>query len=236
MILPTLLAGWCALPHSLYFSGSPSPSGPVRLPGPFPRPSSEPMPPAGGIVDAPSPSDPVSGPAPSLRVPAELLTQLRRSVRKAVGTLNATHALHEAGHDTGPALLGDLLDDLHPRGAAAASRDTFFAAVGTRFREAGWGTLELRRIHPGLALLESPDWAEADPSGSERQPGCAFTSGLLAWLFSQVSPGRVAVLEVACRSRGDESCQFLFGAEEAVHDVYGLLLDGSSLHEALERI
>ncbi|TVP73556.1 MAG: hypothetical protein EA352_11885 [Gemmatimonadales bacterium] len=194
------------------------------------------MPQAGGTVDSPTLSALAPDPVRDVRIPAILLTHLRRAVRKAVGTLNATHVLHEAGHDSGPTLLGGVLESLHPDGPGAASMDAFFGAVTGHLRQEGWGTMELQRVHPGLAVLESSNWAEADPDGSEQQPGCAFTCGLLAWLFSRVSPGRVAVLEVACRSRGDDACRFLFGAEEAVHDVYGLLLDGASLESALERI
>lgn len=172
----------------------------------------------------------------NLTLPAATLTHLRRSLRKAMGTLNATHALHEAGYSAGPDIFRGLLESLGAGELSEVPRDTFFEALTEHMEARGWGTLELDRVHPGLAVLASPDWAEADEAASEKQPGCAFTAGLLAWLFAEISPGQVAVLEVSCRSRGDDACRFLFGSEEAVHDVYGLLLDGVSLQEALERV
>jgi hypothetical protein len=48
-----------------------------------------------------------------------------------------------------------------------------------------------------------------------------------------VAGSPVAVLEVSCRTRGDDRCSFLFGSEQAIHDVYGLLLEGDSLDDAL---
>jgi hypothetical protein len=43
----------------------------------------------------------------------------------------------------------------------------------------------------------------------------------------------VAVLEVDCRARGADRCCFAFGSEVAIHDLYGHLLDGSDLDDAL---
>jgi len=40
------------------------------------------------------------------------------------------------------------------------------------------------------------------------------------------------VLEIRCRSRGDDECAFAFGGEDAVHHVYGALLDGTDFSRA----
>jgi hypothetical protein len=43
----------------------------------------------------------------------------------------------------------------------------------------------------------------------------------------------VAVLEVACRSRGSDACQFVFGSEAAIHELYGRLMEDADLEAAL---
>jgi hypothetical protein len=56
---------------------------------------------------------------------------------------------------------------------------------------------------------------------------------MLSALLSEVAGGPVAVLEVTCRTKGDERCTFAFGSAPTVHDLYGLLLDGQDLDSAL---
>ena len=48
--------------------------------------------------------------------------------------------------------------------------------------------------------------------------------------------GPVAVLEVTCRTRGDDACAFAFGSEGAVHELYGKLLEGADLDGALDAL
>jgi hypothetical protein len=52
------------------------------------------------------------------------------------------------------------------------------------------------------------------------QPSCHFTTGVLANILGRAADGEVAVLEVECRSRGDQRCRFLFGGADAVYSVY----------------
>jgi hypothetical protein len=55
----------------------------------------------------------------------------------------------------------------------------------------------------------------------------------MSGLLSQIAGGPVAVLEVSCRTRGDDACRFGFGSERAITDLHGLLLDGADLDSAL---
>ena len=51
--------------------------------------------------------------------------------------------------------------------------------------------------------------------------------------LSGAAGGPVAVLEVTCRTRGDDGCTFAFGSAATIHDLYGLLLEGQDLDSAL---
>ena len=46
----------------------------------------------------------------------------------------------------------------------------------------------------------------------------------------------LAVLEVECRSRGDERCRFLMGGADALGRLYEGLREGDSVDAALSRV
>lgn len=171
-------------------------------------------------------------PIREVALPAASLRLLRRSLREEAGPLGATHALHAAGYGVGEPLFRLLQDELG-EGFAGMEEQTFWSALARLLAERGWGNLTHRKVHPGVGLLTSSDWAEADPEAGETQPSCPFATGLLAGLLGKAADGPVAVLEVACRSRGDEACSFAFGSEAAIHDLYGFLLDDLTFEEAL---
>lgn len=162
--------------------------------------------------------------------PARALLHMRRALREETDPLAAIHALHAAGYGCGE----DVFEHFS-RGAAVSEVDdqSFWSGISSYFQARGWGRLTHTAPHPGIGLLESPDWAEAE-GGEESQPACAFTAGLLSNFLSQAAGGGVAVLETACRARGDDVCRFAFGSEDAIHTLYGHLLDGRTLSEALE--
>lgn len=170
-----------------------------------------------------------------LALPAAALTHLRRALRSEAGPLQATHALHDAGFATGDALY-DEFAKMAGDDPSELDEVRFWQALSRFFDGRGWGRVEHERLHPGLGLVRARSWAECDPEGDEAQPGCAFTSGLLAHILGRVAQGPVAVLEVGCRSSGSDHCEFLFGSEGAVHEVYGKLLDGRSLDAVLQTL
>lgn len=183
-----------------------------------------------------------------LILPPAALTLLRRSIREEVGDLSATRILQNAGFATGEVLYREFLEelpgsesDVDPGAEAAASpRDLdearFWFSMNRFLGARGWGRIESERVHPGLAVLHAYDWAESDAAGEDDQPGCHFTAGFFSHILSQLAGQAIAVLEVECRSAGDERCSFLYGSEAAVHEVYGLLLDDTPLDEALARL
>ena len=167
-----------------------------------------------------------------LALPADALIQLRRSLREETDPLSAIHALHTAGYASADEFWRLFARDADPR---ESDGGTFWTRLAELFARRGWGRLHHSERHPGIGTLTSTDWAEAD-SGTESQPSCAFSAGLLSGLLTEAAGGGVAVLETHCRSRGDAECRFCYGSEQAIHDLYGLLLDGHSLEDALGRL
>ncbi len=180
---------------------------------------------------------PPSRPAPPasparLALPPLALSHIRRSLRREVGALAATHVLHDAGFAAGEDIFEHFADRL-PEEPVHLPAPSFWSALSGHLEAEGWGHFEVERVHSGLGLVRAHGWAESNPEGEEEQPGCHFTSGMFAALLGRVAGGPVAVLEVLCRSKGDDHCGFLYGSEAAIHEIYGLLLDGASLDDAL---
>ena len=170
-------------------------------------------------------------PVREIALPALGLTKLRLALREEVGPVAAVHALHSAGFASG----GELFEQFR-RGLEGPvqelSEDELWRRLSSFFQQRGWGGLAHRRVHPGVGLLESADWAEAVP-GTEEQPQCAFSTGLLSNFLTLLAGSPVAVLEVRCRSRGDERCGLAFGSEATIQRLYERLLEGDGLDQAL---
>ncbi|MDT8342005.1 MAG: 4-vinyl reductase [Longimicrobiales bacterium] len=164
-------------------------------------------------------------------LPAQALPRLRRALREEVGPVAALHGLHAAGYEAGEALCARFLAAL-PAPLAELPEPELWDRVARFFRQAGWGSLCHRPLHAGVGALEAENWAEATP-GVEVQPACGFTTGLLSAFLSGLAGGPVAVLEVSCASRGDETCLFTFGSESTIHLLYGQLLEGASLEDGV---
>lgn len=165
-------------------------------------------------------------------VPAAALTALRRGLRAQAGALAAAHALHAAGYAAGDSLFEAFAGSVgRPVEELGARR--FWAQLSQFLARRGWGSLRHHELSPALGMITSSDWAEAEFGAEERQPSCHFTMGLLANLLGRAAGDAVSVLEVRCRARGDEECCFAFGSEAAIHALYGRLLDGAALEEAV---
>lgn len=175
----------------------------------------------------------MDAPATTLReiaVPVSIFVTLRTELAKEAGALPTIHALHHAGYQAGSeaaaafAVGGEV---------GSMGQSAFWVRLSEFFSRRGWGTLRQSGDHSGIALLSSPDWAEASPDADDSEASCCFSTGFLSGLLSELAVGPVAVLEVDCRARGDEQCCFAFGSEVAIHDLYGRLLDGTNLEGAL---
>ena len=97
----------------------------------------------------------------------------------------------------------------------------------------GWGKLNVMPLGEAVLALDSTDWAEALDEPQGEYPSCHLSCGLLADFLGRVSQGQVAVMEVECRSRGDERCRFLAGAPETLSILYDRMAQGTGYLEAL---
>ncbi|HEY9225870.1 MAG TPA: V4R domain-containing protein [Gemmatimonadaceae bacterium] len=169
-------------------------------------------------------------------VTRDSLLALRAALFRDVGE-NAAALLQEAGFAGGPALFDTFGTWLAARGLPAPEvlPASEFALYATDFfRDAGWGSIELGSLD-AVATVDSFDWAEGDPDPDKRLgfPGCYYTSGVMADFFGRLAGTPVAVMEVECRSMGNDRCRFLIGSGETLQHVYDSMSRGSSYAEAL---
>src|SRR5207249_3882817 len=61
------------------------------------------------------------------------------------------------------------------------------------FQAAGWGTIAVAPLGNAALVVDSGDWAEADP-GSAQEPMCFFSAGMLAAFFGRLAGEVVAVM------------------------------------------
>jgi hypothetical protein len=166
-----------------------------------------------------------------IAIPASAFGSLRAHLEKEAGALPTVHALHHAGYQAGaaaaPALSGGVGDP------SRLGEDAFWSKLSDFFGRRGWGSLRHARPHTAIGLLTSADWAEAGSGDGGPDASCHFSAGFLSGLLTELAGGPVAVLEVGCRSRGSDSCQFVFGSEGAIHELYGRLLEDDNLDGAL---
>lgn len=167
-----------------------------------------------------------------ISVPVSVFGSLRSELAKEAGTLPTVHALHRAGYHAGLAAAGTVHGEAGGQ-AFALGHHEFWSQIGDYFSKRGWGALDYRAAHAAVGILSSTDWAEASDDEPEPDASCSFSTGFLSGLLSQLAGGPVAVLEVGCRTRGGHACEFAFGSEGAIHELYGRLLEGVDLDGAL---
>jgi predicted hydrocarbon binding protein len=177
--------------------------------------------------------DPKAGEYREIVLPASVFGVLRKELGSGTSPLAAIHALHAAGHTSGTDAAEAFLASAGVE-VSRLSTDAFWKAVEGFLARRGWGSLRHVDRHEGVGFLVSGDWAEARhaPEDSE-EAACSFSNGFLSGFLTRLANGPVAVLEVTCRGRGDESCTFAFGSGDAIHELYGQLLEGEDLDNAL---
>ena len=169
----------------------------------------------------------MESPSPGISLPASTFVHLRAALTESCGEREAVQALRTAGFEAG-APIADLLAT-----EAEAAAGTFWTRLRAHFEHSGWGSLTHTAPHPGVELLSSGDWNEADAASGGPGASCGFTTGLLSRVLSTVASAPVSVLEIECRSRGDERCAFAIGSEATLHRLYGHLVEDEALDEAL---
>jgi predicted hydrocarbon binding protein len=184
---------------------------------------------------------PGSRPA-ELALPVASLAAIRRALTSEVGADAAAQALRAAGYAAGDALYMALTQPFGSDGGNSEARAirewsaaAFWRRLSQLFSTRGWGTLAHETLHEGVGALESTNWVEAEPDSSAR-PSCFFSTGLLANLLGQAAGAELAVLEVECRSRGDQRCCFLFGAPETLDALYHRLRAGEEVASSINAL
>src|SRR2546425_6937829 len=138
--------------------------------------------------------------------------------------------LQEAGYAAGEGLFKAFTAVNSPTDLDA---DLLAGTLSEFFTSGGWGTVTLTPVGTGALALDSSDWAEAEP-GMAQSPMCFFSAGMLADFLGRLSDETVAVMEVECRSRGDERCRFLSATPEVLDKVYNEMTAGRTYEEALQ--
>jgi predicted hydrocarbon binding protein len=143
-------------------------------------------------------------------------------------------ALRDAGYAAGEELYSSFSEWLRARGLAEpADLDdaTFAREASAYFTEAGWGSLSFGQQDENIATCDSSDWSEADPTAALDSPGCHLTTGLLAGFLGRLAGEPLAILEVECRSAGDERCRFLVGSAEVMEHLWKEIESGKRYDE-----
>jgi predicted hydrocarbon binding protein len=81
-------------------------------------------------------------------------------------------------------------------------------------------------LHDSAMIVDSSNWAEADPASAMQFPGCYLSAGMLADFMGRIGGAPLVAMEVECRSMGSERCRFLLGSSETVQHVYEGLTQG----------
>lgn len=146
---------------------------------------------------------------------------------------DSVEVVREAGRRAGRFLERQITGEADPAEADPAS---YWEVTRDRLVEAGLGETSYRVVDAGVASIAAEGLPEAaDHEGTGRgTEGCPFSAGLFGGLLSAAADRPVAVLEVECRSRGDDRCRFLVGSEERLADLRDRIVEGASLEEALE--
>lgn len=164
------------------------------------------------------------------------LLSLRAAVLRS-GDAQAAVTLQEAGYAGGATLFESFKAWLAERTQVAVEEldvDSFQHLASEFFGEHGWGTLHVGSIDDVVATLDSPDWGECDLNLGANQPSCHLTTGMFADLFGRLAGASVAVLEVECRSAGQDRCRFLVGSPEVMDAVYEEMGRGTDYEAAIK--
>lgn len=162
------------------------------------------------------------------------LHRLRRRLERHSGG-EGVAILHEAGFATGESLAAAWQARVSERTGLADPAELDARWFGPLLDELcvtlGWGSLSVTALEETALLLESGDWAEAEPQGGTGT-GCHFTCGALAAFLTEQAGSPIGVLEVECRTAGHAACRFLAGAETTLGVVVDLLAAGGDWRAA----
>ena len=142
-------------------------------------------------------------------------------------------ALREAGRGFGLNLYDSLAPD---RAVEELDPEEFWAAVGQKLQELGFGPVRYEQVDEGLAAVCLVSFPEAggEEIGARRSAGCHLGTGLLGGLLSRAADRSIAVLEIECRADGSHGCWFLLGAQERLESIHEKLRAGEPIENAIK--
>ncbi len=171
----------------------------------------------------------------SMRIAPSSLHRLRRRLAP-LGPAEGAAILQEAGFATGEALATAWRNRVAERTGLEdpALLDTrwFGPLLDELCVTLGYGSLAVTSLGDSVMLLESGDWAEAEP-GQAGSPGCHFSCGCLAAFLTEQAGAPLGVLEVECRTAGDAACRFLAAGEATLAQVIDLQVAGGDWRDAM---
>lgn len=166
------------------------------------------------------------------------LHRLRRRLER-LGPVEAAAILHDAGFATGEALAATWQRRVADRTglADAGALDTrwFGPLLDELCVVLGWGSLTVSVPGPSALMLESGDWAEAEPA-AHGAPSCHFTSGCLAAFLTIQAGAPIGVLEVECRTAGHDTCTFIAAAGPTLAAIVDLQAAGGNWREVFDDV
>jgi predicted hydrocarbon binding protein len=168
----------------------------------------------------------------------DALVALRSVLFRDAGA-SAAAFLQEAGYAGGGSLYQTFVTWSLERGHAppeTMSTPEFEQRAAEFFRELGWGNVRVTTLHDSVVAVDSPNWAEADPSSPLPFPGCYLSSGMLADFFGRIAGKQLVSMEVECRSVGAERCRFLIGSAETMQHVYEEMTRGVGYEQSIEQM
>ena len=168
-----------------------------------------------------------------------MVPALRGALAENRSAAETAGLLRQVGYAFGAALEPEFtrwLGEQERAPAVELPASEFWQALNEFFQASGWGSLRHSQLHPGVAVLDSPDWIEAENPGEMPVFGCHLAEGIFADVLGRVAGAPIAVLEVECRSRGAERCRHLFGGQAALDAVFGNMQAGHSYSEAVSRL
>ncbi|MBA4159315.1 MAG: hypothetical protein H0X65_17845 [Gemmatimonadetes bacterium] len=176
----------------------------------------------------------------TIRVPESLLATITRALAADRSPREAAVLLRQIGFDAGSSffeIFTNWLDE-QETGVSIHSLPAprFWRLFSDFWNSLGWGTLEHRQLHAGVAVLESTGWVEAEPGRDGSGTGCHLTTGLLADLLRRVAGEDVAVMEVGYEVPGSDRCRFLIGGPETLMALHREVEQGYSIDDALTRL
>ena len=165
------------------------------------------------------------------------LHTLRTTLERQHGLTTAAY-LQEAGFAAGEEIFQaftEWLKETHDVSPDELDADFMAEVISDFFVNTGWGSLVAGALSDGIMTFDSADWREAAPGADAQYPSCHLSSGMLADFFGRLAGETVAVMEVECRTRGDERCRFLVGSPEMLATVYERMSGGLSYLEASQQ-